>query len=432
MSTHSIVALIMLMTSLPAMRAADAELQHDDVGALRGDGRQAALPVGGGRTGTWACSSAATAAARVLVSSSMSSTVFRRRARRGAVAAGASGGSSSGTGATGSAPARTDLAAGPGSRPGPRRRARSSSTTASRDGSTGAGGSRGDAARARRFDRHHRRAVGRTGLAGTRDPLERRAWRQRRVGIERGGRLRAGQERVDVRHPPESMGAAAFPEPRAAGRAGHDTPCSSGMTVHDAAARGHFMETTASSDSPPARRRSTEYSLKPGLDSPGALRRVESWRCDNPWNMRWRAALRGDARRAALPPEGRWALAVGPEVARRTEVLALEGRHAAGPGARRALAQGPAPHAAGDPRRACSARRRPGPVPSGLSGRPVTVTRPPRRPPPRRPCQPAPLPESVAAAAAAIADPEIRERVSWHRRPVLEPLSTSRRTMHHA
>ena len=44
MSTHSMVALIMLTTSLPRHGAADPELEHDHVRLLPGDGGQRALP----------------------------------------------------------------------------------------------------------------------------------------------------------------------------------------------------------------------------------------------------------------------------------------------------------------------------------------------------------------------------------------------------
>ena len=63
-----------------------------------------------------------------------------------------------------------------------------------------------------------------------------------------------------------------------------------------------------------------------------------------------------------------WPRAVGPDLARRTEVVGARGRDAARPRARRALAQGAAPHAAGDPRPPARDRRGPGPPAAGLRG----------------------------------------------------------------
>ena len=83
MSTHSMVALIMLMTSLPAMAPRKSSSSAITSGFSSAIAWRPACPSAKARTGTEACSSSATAAARVCASSSISSTVLVRRVRRG-------------------------------------------------------------------------------------------------------------------------------------------------------------------------------------------------------------------------------------------------------------------------------------------------------------------------------------------------------------
>src|SRR5262245_26316932 len=81
MSTHSMVALIMLITSLPAIPAVTSSSRTITSGRSAAMAARPSLPSSAVRTGTSAFSRAATASARLTGSSSISRTVFRRRLR---------------------------------------------------------------------------------------------------------------------------------------------------------------------------------------------------------------------------------------------------------------------------------------------------------------------------------------------------------------
>src|SRR5688572_16458826 len=99
MSTHSLVALIILTTSLQAIPPALPSSRTRTSGPPEAVASRPDRPSGAVRTGTSACSRAAPAAFRVCSSSSMTRTVLRRRVRTAEGGGGANASSVSGGGA---------------------------------------------------------------------------------------------------------------------------------------------------------------------------------------------------------------------------------------------------------------------------------------------------------------------------------------------